>query len=163
MFKSLFGKSPKGGAVTSAQPRFETRKNLKLEGLRNWDEISALCGSAFGPDALKAPRFDMSETGRGVELAIALPGVDGSNVDIEIDGGTLTLRAQSTQDQSDQSENTARVSHVSHSYEHRIQLPFDGDGDGAEATIGGDGQLKIFVPRSHGKHTAPTKIEVRSA
>lgn len=162
MFKNLFKKAPTG-ATTSAQSRFEARKNLKLESLRNWDEISALCGSAFGPDAFKAPKFDMSETGKGVELAIALPGVDGSNVDIEIDGGMLTLRAQSTRDQSEQGENTERVSHVSRSYEHRIQLPFEGDGDGAQATLSDDGALKIFVPRSHGKHAAPTKIEVRSA
>lgn len=159
MFKDLFGKTQKSA---NAQSRFETRKNLKLESLRNWDEISALCGSSFKPDEFKAPKVDMSEAGNGVELAIALPGIAGQDVDIKLDGAVLTLKAQGAHDLSEQGENASRVAHFARSYEHRIQLPFEGDGAGAEATLSSDGALRIFVPRSCGK-AAAARIEVRPA
>lgn len=106
MFKALFGKTQKSA---SAQSRFETRKNLKLESLRNWDEISALCGSSFKPDEFKAPKVDMSEAGNGVELAIALPGIAGQDVDIKLDGAMLTLKAQGAHDLSVQGESASWV------------------------------------------------------
>jgi HSP20 family molecular chaperone IbpA len=160
--KSLFRRAAehkkKRGAALAP---FHARKDMKLADLRSWADITAMAGGELGA-ILKAPKFEISETERGVELEIVLPGVDGNGVNIQLEGGMLTLKAESARNQSDQGGNTQRVAQVSRSYEHRIQLPFEA-GEGAQAVLSEEGRLKIFVPRSKGAASASEKITVRNA
>lgn len=158
------GQAARRTAAASASSTFRARKDLKLADLRNWDELASLAGADLGP-GFKAQTFEVSETNKGIELAIELPGFESGDVDIDLADGMLTLKAETngTREESDNTERTQRVTRFSQSVEHRFRLPFEAGGAGAQATFE-DGRLKIFVPRSSdAQQGESTKIEISMA
>jgi HSP20 family protein len=152
------GRAERRDAAASAASTFQIRKDLKLSDLRSWDELAAMTARDFQP-----PKFSMAQTDEGLEIAIDLPGIDPEDMHLELADGLLTLKAQGkgARNESDKAAQIHRVAQVSQSLEHRIKLPFEADGVGAQATLE-NGHLKIFVPRSIGTQAGPTKIEVRA-
>lgn len=110
---------------------------------------------------LITPSVDIVERNNLLEITVDLPGIDERDVDVEVEDGVLTLRAQRRHEREERDENLRW--HVSErsfgTFLRRIPLPADVDQDNIDATFD-KGQLKIVVPLSD-RQGQVKRIEVR--
>jgi len=95
------------------------------------------------------PTVDLVRTGDGLVARIALPSVRPEDVEVQVRGDRLTVRAQARQDQAvDRYGWSIREQRVG-LWEHTLRLPFRVDGRRARAELA-DGLLTVHLPRAEG-------------
>jgi len=113
-------------------------------------------------DSVRAPRLmpvDLFRDGERYVLHADLPGVDPGSIDVDLDGGQLTLRAQRTADNQDGVRWLARE-RGSGSFLRQFTLGDGVDLDGISASYE-SGVLSVIIPVS--ERAKPRKIEVESS
>jgi HSP20 family protein len=116
------------------------------------------------PEGLLTPRVDLAETAEGLELTAELPGVAEKDIDLEIEDGVLTLRAEHKTERrtDDKDRRWHLVERSQGTYLRRFQLPFRADEDKVSARFD-NGVLKVHVPRSPEAAPKARKIALQSA
>lgn len=113
-------------------------------------------------DSVRAPRLmpvDLFRDGERYVLHADLPGVDPGSIDVDLDGGQLTLRAQRTADNQEGVRWLARE-RGSGSFLRQFTLGDGVDLDGISASYE-SGVLSVIIPVS--ERAKPRKIEVESS
>jgi len=113
-------------------------------------------------DSVRAPRLmpvDLFRDGEKYVLHADLPGVDPGSIDVDLDGGQLTLRAQRTADSQVGVRWLARE-RGSGSFLRQFTLGDGVDLDGISASYE-SGVLSVIIPVS--ERAKPRKIEVESS
>jgi HSP20 family protein len=124
-------------------------------------ELDRALGGAWGTSRFFAPALDVVETADGYTIAVELPGVDPSQVEIAFERNTLTLRGtkQPAMQPADGAEYRVYTAERVHGpFERAIRLPEYVDGDRIEARAA-HGVLTITVPKSEA--AKPRRIEIR--
>lgn len=105
-----------------------------------------------------APRVDVKEEKDRYLAFVDLPGVDSKDIDIEMDGHTLTIKGERKAQNEDQSENYFRIERAHGKFCRQFSLPDTIDSKAIEAKTK-QGVLTIILP----KLVAPTtqKIEIQ--
>lgn len=112
-------------------------------------------------DSVRAPRpmpVDLFRDGDRYVLHADLPGADPGSIDVDLDGGQLTIRAQRTPDTSDGVRWLARE-RGSGSFLRQFSLGEGVDLDGISASYE-SGVLSVIIPVS--ERAKPRKITVES-
>jgi HSP20 family protein len=96
-----------------------------------------------------------------IVLTAELPGVEPNELDISITGDTLTLRYLPPEQSQEQKESLTyhRRECVHAGFSRNLRLPFEVDGDKAEAKLE-NGVLKLMLPRSEA--SKPKKVQVKA-
>lgn len=104
---------------------------------------------------------DVHEISTGYELTASLPGIKPENVDIQVDGETITLRGTTVSDDTEETDRNYiyRERRIGNFF-RSVTLPEAIDADRVEATLD-HGILKVELPRLAG--TQNRRVEVRSA
>jgi len=107
-----------------------------------------------------APRIEVTESDKEIEISAELPGLERKDVDISLDRNLLTIRAEKKVE-AEQKDKNVHMTERSYGRIYRaFQLPVGIDPASVEATMS-NGVLKIKIPKP--AHTAAKKIEVKEA
>lgn len=107
------------------------------------------------------PLVDVSEDKEKFLIEADMPGFTADEVDVELEGDTLTLRAQKESSSEDKDDKTYYVRERSSSYwERRFKLPKNVDSENIECEME-DGQLKIHLPKTEEDSTRKIKVKVK--
>ncbi|HEY9715284.1 MAG TPA: Hsp20/alpha crystallin family protein [Chroococcales cyanobacterium] len=105
------------------------------------------------------PRMETSETDKQVKIAVEVPGIDESNLDVSVRGDTITIKGHK-EDLSDVNDRSKRASGRRCAFERTMKLPCQVDGEKAEAILK-NGVLTVTVPKLPGQQEEGKKIAIR--
>jgi HSP20 family protein len=113
----------------------------------------------FGPWAESALAVDMYETEDVVVVKTAIPGVKAEDIDVSVTGDTLTVKAETKEEEEIQRENYLRRERRYGSYCRSVSLPggLETDKAGADYT---DGILTLTFPKA--EEVKPKSIKVKT-
>lgn len=104
------------------------------------------------------PRTDILESDREFLLRLDLPGVSREDVAIELDGETLTIKAEQPDESAEGYNYLRRERGASHRFERSFELGRRIDRDGINAAMT-DGVLSVSLPKN--EQAVARKIEIR--
>jgi len=81
------------------------------------------------------PRIDVKETDKAIDIVVDVPGVKESDIDVQLDGKTLTIKGERS-DEKKQDNNEYKVVERSYgSFMRTITLPFEADSDKVDGNL----------------------------
>jgi HSP20 family protein len=135
--------------------------DLQREMNRVFDDVFRGFGIApSGGDgtAMVAPRIDIDESDRAIEISAELPGVKMEEVEVSIAGDVLTIRGEKRCARKD--ERACVSERFYGKFQRAVQLPFAPEPDQVHAQFD-NGVLKIALPKQE-QSQRTHKIQVRS-
>ena len=114
----------------------------------------------FGPWSEGALPVDMYETDESVVVKTAIPGVRAEEIDVSVTGETLTIKAETKEEEEIQRENYLRRERRTGSYCRSITLPGGLESEKAEADYT-DGVLTLTFPKA--EEVKPKTIQVTAS
>ena len=107
-----------------------------------------------------APRIEVTESDKEIEISAELPGLERKDVDISLDRNLLTIRAEKKVE-AEQKDKNVHMSERSYGVFYRVlELPTAVDPSTVQATMS-NGVLKITIPKP--PQAEAKKIEVKEA
>ena len=103
------------------------------------------------------PLVDIYEDADGITLKAELPEVDAKDVDIQLDGNTLTLKGERKLEKEDKRDRYHRIERTYGSFARSFTLPSTVDAEHITAESK-DGVLKVFLPKK--AETRPRQIKI---
>ncbi len=140
--------------------RWEPFREL-MEMRRDWDRLfdDNFFRPAWTSNGHNAPLVDLYQTADEVHVKAAMPGIKPEDVDIQIHGDTLTIRAEAKQEE-ERNDATYHVREQRYqSYARSLTLPAPVKTDKAVAEVT-DGILHITLPKA--EEAKPKQITVKA-
>jgi len=119
------------------------------------EEIRAPAGSW-------SPLVDIFEDEEGINLKVELPEVSASDVDIQLEGNTLTLRGERKLENADKRDDYRRIERYYGTFSRSFTLPTTVETVNVTAQTR-DGVLRIFLPKKAETKPRQIKVQVASA
>ena len=114
----------------------------------------------FGPWAEGSMAVDMYETDDSVVIKSGIPGVGAEDIDVSVTGDTLTIRAETKEEEEVQRENYLRRERRTGSYCRSVTLPGGLETDQAQADYT-DGVLTLTFPKAEEVKPRTIKVEAK--
>ena len=157
-------------------PKFLIPAGRERSAVSNWtdpfvslqQEIERLFddfGMRFGPGrnspaGALAPRIDVAESDRAIELTAELPGLEEKDVDINLADNVLTIKGEKKSEREEKDKNYRLVERNYGSFSRSFELPRGIKSDAIQASIS-KGVLTVKIPKPEPSVTR--KIEVKTA
>jgi len=111
-----------------------------------------------------SPRVDVVENEKGLEITAELPGVDQKDIELDLNEGMLTLKAEHKKEKEEGGDDQRYhvVERAYGTFVRRFAIPFEPDQDRVEANFD-NGVLKVSIPRSPEAEKHTRKIEIKSS
>ena len=106
------------------------------------------------------PRVDVVETADAIRVTAELPGVKADEVEITVEGDTLTLRGEKREEHEEKKKDYHRVERRYGAFSRSIHLPSSVDPDKVTARSK-DGVLSIDIPKRGDAKPRKIKIDVK--
>lgn len=116
-------------------------------------------GESAGPNARWTPAMDLVEAGDHFVVRADLPGLDESDVAIEVQDNTLVISGERRADQAGSQNGWYRVERSFGRFSRSLTLPEGVDPEGVGATFD-RGVLEVRIPKPQQRQ--PRRIEIRS-
>lgn len=119
-----------------------------LDMRRDWDRV--FDNSFFRPlttNGWHAPRVDMYQTNDDVVVEAAMPGIKAEDVDIQVTGDMLTIKAERKEEQERKDATYHMREQRYHAYARSLMLPTAVKADKAVAEVK-DGVLHLTLPKA---------------
>jgi HSP20 family protein len=158
--RSLTPPNQRGSLVPPFIPSFGLFGSLQREIDRLFEDFARDAGNGGVPAiANLVPSIDVTETDKEIVVAAELPGLERKDVEISVEGDTLTIRGEKKveKDEKDKHVVSERRYGV---FLRAFQLPPGIDASKIDATMS-NGVLKITIPRP--AQPQAKKIEVKEA
>jgi HSP20 family protein len=107
-----------------------------------------------------SPLVDVFEDGEGITLKAELPEVDVKDVDIQVEGNTLTLKGERKLENEEKRDGYHRIERTYGTFGRTFTLPSTVDVENIRAESK-DGVLRLFLPKK--AETKPRQIKVAGA
>ena len=115
---------------------------------RVFDQLWSGASRAARAPAPYAPRIDFSETETELRVAAELPGIEEKDIQVSLEDGVLTIRAERNAETKDESTNERRHVETFHGkYERSLRLPAEVDADAVKAAYR-NGILTVTLPKT---------------
>jgi HSP20 family protein len=113
----------------------------------------------FGSNAF-TPRVDVTEDANNLYVHAEIPGVEKSDIKINVTGDVLTISGEKKSEQKDENKNYYRIERTSGSFTRSFSLPAEVviDKIGAEYK---DGVLNITLPKTEEAKVVEKQIEIK--
>ncbi len=115
----------------------------------------------YNGDYSKLLPLDVEETEDKIKVSASVPGVDAENIDVTVDDGVLTIKAETASENEETNENYVVRERRSGSLHRSIRLPDTVDADNAESTYE-QGVLTIALPKTEAAKPKSLPITVKS-
>lgn len=102
---------------------------------------------------------NVGHNGKEILLQVSLPGFSRSDIDVEVNGGRLTVKAKRVAEKNDEYEYTTRQIGISN-YSRSWTLPKNANTDAVDASYDA-GILNVKIPYNLGNRDTVRKIELR--
>ena len=112
--------------------------------------------------AVLAPRIDVTETDRDIEIAAELPGVADNDVEVSLSDGVLTIKGEKKTKKEDQDKGYHLMERSYDSFLRSLAIPYDVDPDKVSASFE-DGVLKVTLPKPPAAQSKTKKIALKKA
>ncbi len=142
--------SPKGLALYRPMTIFDVWNDLQREMRDSW--------KPFTFDNNLVPRMDMYEEKDELVVKTELPGIDGKDLDISLDGDTVTIKAEKKEEVKDGKTQHTQERYYGH-YLRSFTLPYTVKEDAISASLD-KGVLEIRLPKA--EEVKAKKIVVKS-
>lgn len=107
------------------------------------------------------PDIDVRETKKAVTVTAELPGVDDKDLDVRLDGNTLTIRGQKRAEKTEQADGWKHSECSYGSFVRSVPLDAEVDPSRVEATFK-NGVLKVKLPKTAARERDRSRIEVKA-
>lgn len=151
------------------QPRVQSlaRWNPFAEMVDLQREMDQVFGEFFGrtpftmaaTDGLWSPLVDIHETKEGFQVMVELPGVKQEDIQVSIEGDTLTLKGERKRETEVKEDQYHRIERSYGRFERSILLPSVVDASRVKAAYR-DGVLEIQLPKKEEAKPKEIKVEV---
>src|ERR1700730_17486824 len=148
-------------AIVRSDP-FRELVQLQDQLFRAFDAQQGLrrgTGTEEGLGAAWQPAVDVFEDADNVQLKVEVPGVDPKDIQIQVEGNTLTIRGERRLEKEDKRENYQRIERVYGAFSRTFTLPSIVDVEHISAE-GKDGVLRVVLPKK--AETKPRQIKVQA-
>eukprot|EP01037_Dinobryon_pediforme_P021756 gene21756-22715_t len=110
------------------------------------------------------PKINVTETDKGLEITADLPGVDQKDIQLDLNDGVLTIKAEhkAEKEENDEKKQYHLVERSYGTFLRRLELPFEADEDKIVANFD-KGVLKVTVPKSASPAKQAKKIAINAA
>jgi len=139
---------------------------MRREMDRVFDDFMRGFGTPSGsmPEGVLSPRVDVVENEKGLEITAELPGVDQKDIELDLNEGMLTLKAEHKKEKEEGGDDQRYhvVERAYGTFVRRFAIPFEPDQDRVEANFD-NGVLKVSIPRSPEAEKHTRKIEIKSS
>ena len=125
---------------------------------RMMDDVFAGFPALASGEGKLFPATDVSENDDAVTLSLELPGVRSEQVQLSLEGNTLSIKAEKKHEESENSEHVRRLERSFGTFERRFTLSDAIDPDKIEAALA-DGILTVVLPKS--ERAKSREIEVK--
>ena len=105
-----------------------------------------------------SPSLDVSETDTAIEVKIDIPGVKSDEIDIQLNGNSLTVSGEHKEEKEEKGKTYHRVERRSGSFSRTLPLPCPVEEDEVVAEYN-DGVLTITLPKTEEAKTHKIKIK----
>ncbi len=168
---SLFNRT-RNQPASIADPTPDPWFRLQHEMNRLFDDAFSGAFSAFGlsPANSGLPqswttgasiRLDVRESDASLEIEADLPGVEESDLDVQVADNMLTIRAEKKFEREENKDKQFRLVERAHgSFARSLSLPFEVDPDRVEATFR-NGVLKLTLPKPPQSEARSRRIEIK--
>ena len=136
---------------------FPSPRAMRAAMDRMFDENFPRPQVPFGPWSEGSLALDMYETDESVVIKTAIPGVEVEDIDVSVVGDTLTIKAESKEEEEVSSENYLRRERRIGSSCRTVTLPGGLESENAEADYT-DGVLTLTFPKA--EEVKPKAIKV---
>jgi HSP20 family protein len=123
-------------------------------------QMDHLLGGTLGPVRSEFPRIQAWSGDEGLIVVASMAGVDQEELEITVDGRTLTLSGSRSAADLPESAKTYRRERASGNFSRSIELPYDVDAEAVKASYT-NGLLQIELPRL--PEEQPRKIAVNGS
>lgn len=106
------------------------------------------------------PAIDVYETGNDLVVKATLPGVKPEDMDINISGNTLTIKAETKSEQETKDDNYLRKECYYGAYARTLTIPSGLKTDKAEADLE-EGMLTLTIPKAEEVKPKTTKVKTK--
>ena len=139
------------------------RWNPARDFARLQDEVNRLFDGSLGITRSTesygwTPAVDVFEDTEGVTFKFDLPEVEGKDVDVRLEDGTLTVRGERKLERAEKREGYHRIERAFGTFARSFSLPATFDSEKANAEYK-NGVLRIFVPKR--AEAKPKSISVK--
>lgn len=110
---------------------------------------------------LWAPPVDVYETTDGIVLEADLPGMKEKDVDISVEGNTLTIKGERTKENEIEEKNSYRIERSYGTFTRSFSLPPTVDPNRIEATFS-DGVLRVTLAKREESKPRQIKVKIQS-
>jgi HSP20 family protein len=123
-----------------------------------FDDESFLFPS-LGSQSSFVPRFEISESDKGIDITAELPGVEEKDIDVSIDGNVLRIKGEKRVEHEEENK-TCSISERSYgSFQRSFSLPDGLDLEKIDAKFK-NGILKMFLPKTEESKKNVKKIKI---
>ena len=149
----------------------------RVQSVSRWDpfaevadlyrQMDQVFGDFFGPtpsgmaatEAIWSPLVDVHETKEGIQLQVELPGVKQEDIQVSIEGDTLTLKGERKREAEVKEDQYHRIERSYGRFVRTVLLPSVVDSSKVKATYR-DGVLEIQLPKREEAKPKEIKVEV---
>ena len=107
-----------------------------------------------------SPLVDVFEDNDGITLKVELPEVEAKDVDIQVEGNTLTVKGERKLEREDKRDGYHRIERTYGTFARTFTLPTTVDAEHITAESK-DGVLRVFLPRK--AETKPRQIKIAAS
>ena len=122
-------------------------------------ELSPFFTSISPSESAKTPDCDVTESEDKFLLSFDVPGINTEDLDIKLEGNTLTISGERKSNVETNEKNVYRLERKFGKFQRSFSLPEGTDQESIEASYA-NGVLEIFIAKP--KKIQPRKIEIKS-
>ena len=128
---------------------------------RGFFDLSPLSTDLLEPQAMTgfAPKIDVKESDKELELSAELPGMDEKDVQLSLTDNELVIQGEKKAEKEEKAKDWYRMERSYGSFHRAIALPGNLDSAKAEATFK-KGLLKVTIPKRAGPKQETKKIAI---
>lgn len=154
----------RGSAPSLSETLIEPLSRLRNEVDRLFDDFPTRWPSVrfTMPSGLLVPAVDMTETKKAYKIAVEVPGMEASEVEMHVHDGAILLSGEKKERRDEEEKGYSYSERSYGSFERRIELPQGSDERGIKAKIR-NGVLEITVPKKPEAAAKRQRIEIESA
>ena len=111
--------------------------------------------------AVFAPRVDIVETDREVQLSAELPGLDEKDFEVTVDDNAVTIKGEKKEEREEKTEQSYHLERSYGSFHRVIPLPTEIEAGKASASFK-KGVLKVVLPKAAREKAKGRRIEIKA-
>ena len=111
-------------------------------------------------DGMLKPTLDLGATDKEYTVTVEIPGVDETDVKLEIVNDTLIIRGEKKQEKEEKEKNYYRMERSYGAFQRVLSLPGDANQEAVAATFK-NGVLTVTMPRTAARQASVKQIKVK--